>query len=111
MNDSNGKVVGLLERIAIGQEQTRDEVKQIRDEVKQLRGEMNELRGEVGGLRGEVSGLRGEVGGLRGEVGGLRGEVRQTNVRLDHVIGFMGAHHRDHEQRIRALEDEVFKEP
>jgi predicted nuclease with TOPRIM domain len=82
MNDSNGKIVGLLERIAAGQEDIRDEVRE----------------------------LRGEVGQLRGEVGELRGEVRQTNVRLDHVIGFMGTHHRDHEQRIRALEHEVFKE-
>jgi predicted nuclease with TOPRIM domain len=96
MNDSDGKIIGVLERIAVGQEETRDE-------VRQLRGEMNELRGEVSGLRGEVSELRGDVGELRGE-------VRQTNVRLDHVIGFMGAHHRDHEQRIRALEHEVFKE-
>jgi predicted nucleic acid-binding Zn-ribbon protein len=69
------KIVVLLERIAAGQEDIRDEVRE-----------------------------------LRGEVGQLHGEVRQTNVRLDHVIGFMGAQHRDHEQRIRALEHEIFKQ-
>jgi ABC-type transporter Mla subunit MlaD len=30
------------------------------------------------------------------------------NGRLDNVIGFLGAHHADHEQRIQALEARVF---
>jgi hypothetical protein len=30
--------------------------------------------------------------------------------KIGHVIELMGGHHRDHEQRIRALEHEVFKE-
>lgn len=33
----------------------------------------------------------------------------EVNGRLDHMIQFMGTHHANHEQRITALEAEVFK--
>jgi hypothetical protein len=35
--------------------------------------------------------------------------VEKTNARLDQVIGFLGAHHGNHEQRLQALEDQVFE--
>lgn len=36
-------------------------------------------------------------------------EQAKTNRRLDNMLVFMGGHHADHEQRIAALEQEVFK--
>jgi hypothetical protein len=43
----------------------------------------------------------------------LRSEMRDgfagVHTRLDNVIKIAGAHHTDHEERIRALENQVFK--
>ena len=74
MDGSNGNIVALLERIAAGQEGTREELREIRDGQDQL-----------------------------------TAEVRQSNRRLDNIVAFMGSHHADHEQRLSALEQEVFK--
>jgi len=39
----------------------------------------------------------------------VKGELVQVNGRLDHVLQLAGKHHANHEQRIGALEAEVFK--
>jgi len=44
-----------------------------------------------------------------------RDEMREgfdkVSARLDNVVGFLGRHHADHEQRLTALEAHVFKKP
>ena len=49
MNGSNGNVVSLLERIAKGQEDTRDEIKGLRHEIKGLRQDMDHGFAQVNG--------------------------------------------------------------
>jgi hypothetical protein len=91
--DGNGKIVSLLERIAGGLERQQEETRQLREDMnagfQQVRLEMNAGFQQV-----------------RLE---MRAGFEQTNGRIDHAITFLGAHHSDHELRIKALEERVFK--
>ena len=91
MDGSNGKIVELLERIAAGQDGLREELKDLRTET----------RADSRNLRGEMQGLRIET----------REGFQKVELRLDHVLKFLGSHHADHEQRIVALENRVLGKP
>lgn len=83
MNGSNGssKMIELLERIANGVENTNV----------------------------RLDGLEQKVDVTNDRLGRLEQKVDVTNQRLDNMLGFLGSHHSEHERRIAALEDEVFK--
>lgn len=83
MNGSNGssKMIELLERIALGVENTNV----------------------------RLDGLDQKVDVTNERLGRLEHKIDVTNQRLDHMVGFLGKHHADHEHRISKLEDEVFK--
>ena len=50
--------------------------------------------------------IAGRLDAMEGKLdGGLRG----VSDRLDEMLKFLGAHHADHEQRIKALEEAVFR--
>jgi hypothetical protein len=76
MDESNGKIVSLLERMANGMDA--------------LRESQEEMRQEMQGMRID-----------------MRRGFEQVNARMDNMIGFMGRHHADHEDRIRVLEERV----
>ncbi len=94
MDGSNGNVVSLLERIV-------DELKGVREGQSAMQGELVAVHVEQAAMREE---MREEMRGVRLEIGGLR---RDLTARIDNVIAFMGTHHGDHEERIRALEERV----
>ena len=82
--NGNGNMIALLERIANGQEAANEHLDRLGERVDRM--------GEMLGARIDETNQR----------------LDQINQRLDHVIEFMGAHHADHELRIRALEGRVF---
>jgi len=96
MDGSNGKIIELLERIALGQERLNDRVDRIAIGLDETRDELRATRNE---LKAELKGLRGET----------RDGFQQVNGRLDNMLGFLGRYHGDHEQRITALETTVYK--
>ena len=84
MDGSNGKIIELLERIATGQEATRDEVERVVQRVERL------------------------VQRVEGVEGVEEHGFASVNTRLDNMLGFLGRHHTGHEQRITGR---VFKKP
>ena len=71
MDDSNGNIISLLQRLVDGQDKLREDINARLDQT--------------------------------------NARLDQTNARLDHVIVFMGRHHTELDQRVAALEQEVFK--
>jgi hypothetical protein len=97
-------------------------LKSIRNELVQLREETSGLRGEVVQLRGEVVQLRGEVVQLGHDMGGEVAKLREENQatrratvkgfdavtqRIDHLIDFSGERWRDHEGRLKKIEQHL----
>ncbi len=66
-------------------------------------------------IASSVEQLNGRVDTLTARVDTLSERVERgftsVNGRLDHMIMFMGGRHADHEERIQALEELVFKKP
>jgi exonuclease VII small subunit len=48
---------------------------------------------------------------VEGHLQRVDGRLERVEGRLDNIVDFMGAHHRDHEDRIRKLEATVFRPP
>ena len=98
--DGNGKMIELLERIAGGL----DGVNERLDATNERLDRTNER------LDATTQRLSTELVATRTE---LRAEMREgfasVNARLDNALVFLGRAHGDHENRIRALEDRVFK--
>jgi hypothetical protein len=92
MNGSNGNIAGLLERIASATELTNERL----DAVERQQQRTNERLEAF--ERGQQQ-MREDMN---------RG-FQQVNTRFDRALTFMGGHHTDHEQRIKALEEQVFK--
>jgi len=90
MNGSNGssKMIELLERIALGVENTNVRLDGLEQKV-------------------EVTNQRLDV--VIEHVGPLEHKADITNQRLENILDFAGGRHADHERRISALEDSVFK--
>ena len=81
MDSGNGKTNDLLERIAQGVELIAERVDRVETRLERVEANQQETNAELRVITG----------------------------RLDNMIGFLGSHHRDHEQRIAALEAHVFK--
>lgn len=92
---------------------------QVRDLTLQV---LIDIRGEITGLRAEMNGLRGEITNVREELVKLREEhgarldrlERETargfegvSARLDHLVEFSGERWRDHEGRLRRIEERL----
>lgn len=82
--NGNGNMVGLLERIA--------------DKLDKLESIEHKLETVID-----------EQAKTNRQLENVIDEQAKTNRRLDNMLVFMGRHHGDHEQRITALEAEVFK--
>ena len=80
MDGSNAKIIELLERIAGSQE----------------------------AMQGDIAEMRGQIGEVNTQLAGVNQRLDQTNQRFDHALRFMGSYHSDHEQRLQALEAQVF---
>ena len=89
MDGSNGKIVDLLERIAGAQEATNERLERTNE---RLDAGFAQLRHEM------------KAGFDRVDRRSERFEER-----FDRALRFLGSHHADHEERIKALEDHVFK--
>jgi len=96
--NGNGKVEGLLERIAEGQDRLREELADHKEATTKAIGELaagqERLRQDMN--RGQDQ-LRQDMN---------RG-FAQVNTRIDNVLAIAGRHHDDHEQRIQVLEERV----
>jgi hypothetical protein len=102
-NNGNGGMLGVLERMLAEQQQTNSRLDQTNAELKEFRVEttarLDQTNASLGSLRTDVN--------LR--LDGTNNRIDAVNDRLDNVIRIVGTHHADHEQRLRALEDSVFK--
>lgn len=107
-NQGNGRneTHALLERIARAVENTNERVDVLSSKVDAIGERMDALGGRVDTLGGRVDTLGGRLDALTTRVD--RG-FTEINSRFDHMLTFMGAHHANHEERIQALEAEVFK--
>jgi hypothetical protein len=85
--DGNGKMTKLLEQLVLGQDRLTEQVAELVIGQERLRTDLKQLRTDMN------TGFEG------------------VNKRIDGVIRIAGGHHGDHEQRISALEDQVFKKP
>jgi len=74
--------------------------------------ELQQLNAGVAGLKAELS---GKIDELRGEMRGgferLDKRIDQTNGRLDHLIDLTGTTYREHEQRLKAIEERLGIQP
>ena len=104
-NPGNGRMIALLERIALANERTNerlDQTNQRLDQTNERLGQTNQ-RVEAGFAR-----LDKRMDETNQKLDILNAKVDVTNDRLDNMVAFLGSHHRNHEDRIRALEDQVF---
>ena len=101
--NGNGGMLSVLERILLEHQRTNAELKQFREETNarldQTNARLDQTKASLGSLRTDVN--------LR--LDGTNNRIDAVNDRLDNVIRIVGTHHADHEQRLRALEDTVFK--
>lgn len=113
MNGGNGKMVELLERIALGVEETN----------KRLDTHIVETQAGFAGVNARLDkhiaetqagfaavNIRLDKHIVETNAGFIGVHARQdaANKRLDNVIEFFGRYFNDHEQRLRALEQHVF---
>lgn len=99
MNGGNGNIVGLLERIAGAQEATNDRLDQTNKRLDQAIERIESVERQQQRTNEGIAHLREDV----------NEGFRKVDDRFDHVLKFMGARNTDHEERIRALEEQVFK--
>jgi hypothetical protein len=103
--NGNGKIEGLLERIATTLDGVREEQVRMREEQVRMREDTHEALVDVAvRIERTREQLTDEVAGLRGDMN--RG-FAQVNARIDNVLAIAGDHHDDHEQRIQVLEAAV----
>jgi DNA repair ATPase RecN len=89
--NGNGTTVALLELIA-------DKLDTLKSIDRRLENVENRLEN-----------VENRLGNVEHKLDQVVDEQTKTNRRLDNMLVFMGRHHGDHEQRIAALEQEVFK--
>ncbi len=111
--NGNGKIEGLLERIASTLEETQAEQVRMREEQVRMREEQVRMREETHDALVKVAVAQERS---REELVELRGDMNrgfaQVNARIDNVLAIAGHHHDDHEQRIQVLEAAVLgKQP
>jgi Mg2+ and Co2+ transporter CorA len=99
MDGSNGKIVSLLERIAGAQEATNELLDRTNERLQGVERGVAQLWQETRAGFDRVD-RRFEQMDRRSE---------RFEERFDRALTFLGGHHADHEQRIKALEDHVFK--
>ena len=102
MDGGNGNITGLLERIVAAQEATTAATHANTHAIIELRAGQEALERWLRRIAEGQDALRGEVREVRDGLTGVNG-------RLDNALRFMGAYRTDHEERIRALEEVVFK--
>ena len=78
--NGNGRMIELLERIA--------------EDIGEMRSDMREVKVQLVGVNQRLD--------------QTNARIDQTNQRFDHALRFMGSYHADHEQRLQALEAQVF---
>ncbi len=88
--NGNGKIEGLLDRIAASVERTEEKQERMATALGELAAAQARQGDELVALRRDMN----------------RG-FAQVNGRIDNVLAIAGSHHDDHEQRIQTLEQHV----
>lgn len=96
---SNGNIVGLLERIAAGVEGTNERLDQTNERLDQTNERLGRLEMRVHRIDDTMQ--RGFAD--------VNARLDVTNARIDNVLRVAGSGHHDHEERIQVLEEIVIK--
>ena len=91
----NGRTIDLLERIALGVENTN-----VR---------LDETNVRLGKLEGHAVVTNQRLEKLEGHAVVTNQRLEKLDRRVDNIVSFMGNHHADHERRITTLEHRVLK--
>ena len=105
MESGNGKVIELLERIAGGLDGVNERLDATNERLDATNERLDATNRRLDSTNARLEATRVE---LRAE---MREGFASVNARLDNALGFLGRAHRDHEERIRALEERVFDKP
>jgi hypothetical protein len=95
--NGNGKVEGLLERIATSVERTEETQERMAVALGDLAAAQARQGDEMVRSREKLAGIRRDMN---------RG-FAQVNARVDHVLEIAGRHHNDHEERLQILDQHV----